>query len=331
MNKIKILALLLFIGFTFGLQINAQNVPKLEDLYIHYNNKLTNEVSKLDTLKKDLYAQVNIINTEKEKGKPNKEKIKSLMASSVVISNKVDKQQKIVNNLKDEIELLKKKLMEKYSVIIDSLNTILKSNKNIKDKEKLKPEIFYYTEKRLKLYPGIKLLSFFPNKILQIDLSKITDTTEKKLYKEYLQKALSEVNDRLMSVTGQSNEIVRMITLQKKTKRFLEETEFGNSIMPGSFTSQTTTLSAKTTPMTNLFSKARDALNVSLLTKVRDYTLLLNQLDINEITNSKLKWQLVINPKNKHLDLQQYQELLLEVKKRLKDYKIVLMHKLGKN
>ena len=59
------------------------------------------------------------------------------MASSVVISNEVDEQQKKVDNLNDNMDSMKKRLVSKYSVIIDSLNTILQKDENIKDKERL--------------------------------------------------------------------------------------------------------------------------------------------------------------------------------------------------
>ncbi len=330
MKRYMTYIIILMLIATISNGINAQSVKELEDNFSTLSIILSNEGNKLDSLKGKLNIQVNKINDEKEQKNPDKNKIKSLMASSVVISNEVDEQQKKVDNLKDKMDSMKKLLVEKYSVIVDSLNTLLKKDENVKDKEELKSEIFYFTEKRLKMYPAVKLLSFHPDKILQINMNEIKDTTEKKLYKEYLDNALDEVDNRLTGVTNKSDQISQMLNLQEKAKRFLEEAEFGGSIRPKSFAAQTSP-SGLGTGTNYAGGVSREASKTSIMLQVQYYTLLLNQLDISTVMGSKSARQFSPDPSVKTgITMEQYQKLLLEVKKRLQDYKTVLMHKLGK-
>lgn len=310
----------------------AQNLKTLEIKYDSLNVIFQQQQTKLDSLNQNLKARVQQINDEKSKQNPNKDKITRLMASSVTISNKVDLQQKTVDKIEVEIELVKKPLNEKYSLVIDSLNSLLKIDKKNTDKDKIRSEIVLYTEKKLKVAPKISLLSFHPEKILEINLNNISNPSERKMYGEYLQKALAEINNRLENVDNQSKEVEQIIELKKKTKRFLEETEFESNVRPQSLTYKTTpnytdNQGYGSSPTDLIGSKG----NASYTAQAISYSFLLNQLNINRTPESKIKWDTFFEGKNSNISVEEYGQLLKDVKKRLDEYKLVLVHKLGKN
>lgn len=328
-STINVFLIIFFIAFC-NLKTQAQNVKSLESRYDSLTATLQKEKTKLDSLNKVLNLRVQQINDAKSKQNPDKDKITQLMASSVTISNAVDLQQKTVSKIETEIESLKEPLNEKYSAIIDSLNSLIKEDNSSADKDKIQSEIVFYTEKKLSVAPKINLLSFHPDKILEINLKKFDSTSEKKMYEEYLQKALTEVNDRLNNVDHQSKEVGQIIELKKKTKRFLEETEFGSNVHPQTFAYETTpqyTSNQYGTSPTDMGVKHSN----SYLSQALSYSFLLNQLDINRPSESKIKWGTFFKGKNSNISIEEYDQLLKDVKKRLDEYKLVLLHKLGKN
>jgi hypothetical protein len=243
------------------------------------------------------------------------------MSGSASLSNKIEWHQKKIDRLGKDIEEIKKKLDEKYSQVIDSLEADKKSGKA--NEEKINSEILSYTEKKLLASPKIPMLSFNPEKILKIDLSKIKDEKEKKVYGEYLQNAYSEVNDLLNNINEMNEETTQIISLQKKTKKFLEESEFESGIIARSTSPQTSeNLSVDAGP--NL-SFEREAITP----QIQAYNLLLNQLNLNQSSENDIKWRLTIERIGSSFNIEDYQSLLKEVKKRLQDYKLVLANKIG--
>jgi len=329
-STINVFLIILFVTFS-GLKTQAQSVKYLENRYDSLTVTLQKEKTKLDSLNKVLNSRVQQINDEKSKQNPDKDKITQLMASSVTISNEVDLQQKTVSRIETEIESMKEPLNKKYSAIIDSLNSMIKKDNSNVNKDKIQSEIVLYTEKKLSVAPKINLLSFHPDKILEINLNKIDSTSEKKMYEEYLQKALTEVNDRLKNVDHQSKEVGQIIELKKKTKRFLEETEFGSNVHPQTFAYETTPNNAenyRTTSPGNAIGETKEA---SYALQALSYSFLLNQLNTPQFPETKIKWNTFLKNKNSNISIEEYDQLLKDVKKRLDEYKLVLLHKLGKN
>ncbi len=107
-------------------------------------------------------------------------------------------------------------------------------------RESLDNEILFYTEKRLLVSPQIEMLSFNPKKILEIDLGKAKNNVERASLNEYLFSALTEVSAVLSDVTKQSKEANDALTLQKKTSKFLAETEFDRDFRLGNISRSST-------------------------------------------------------------------------------------------
>ena len=234
----------LFVSILFLLpvsKIESQNIPeqeyliKMEKRYNDLQISYTKEKSVLDSLQERFNKRIKEINFEKEKTNPDNDKITSLMANSVNLSNNIDEQQKELDKIGKSITSIKIKLNEKYTGIIDSLKNI--REKETENKEKIDNLILFYATKRLEVTPEIYRLSFNPYKILELDLHKSKDSVYKKIYSEYLTSAMNEVNNVLANISEESNEINQVIELQRKANRFVEETELESGITSGKLSS----------------------------------------------------------------------------------------------
>ena len=311
----------------FAFKMSAQSVQALETKFNSINQTLIIVKAKMDSLNNYLNNKVKEIDNEKEKRVRDNSKITQLMASSVTISSEIDIQKRRIDALESEIELLKRKLNNSYTSIIDSLNYLENSSKKNVDKDEIESQIAVYTEKKINVAPKIHLLSLYPKKILEIDLNKINDSSERQIYRDYLQKALQEVNSHIDDVEEQMKETKNIITLKKKTQRFLEESELESNIRPQDFsTGGKTVTSSNNGSYTGISTRAEAA----LVSQAQSYNLLLNQLNINPKTDANVKWNVFIDNKNPSVSVEQYHNLLVLVKKRLEEYRLVLLHKLNK-
>jgi len=308
-----------------------QSLPDLEKNYYSLEKNLEKEKAVLDSLKVKLNEKANQIDYEKSKKDPDKDKIVELMSASITISNKYDAQQKKVTQLQTKIESVKKELDKRYTSIIDSLQTLQSSGEFKGDKEKLNSDILSYTETKLAIAPKISLLSFDPAKLLKIDPLKTKDSLEKAIYMEYLQNALTEINRHLTNINQQHSEINQMLLLEKKTEKFLKETEFQSGMRTQSSTRSGTNLDASPQVTDeNVFTGVRDVDNATKITEqFQGYTLLLNQLNLSAsgefLISDKLEWRSV----PERLSLKEYKNLLEELRKKFQEYKLVLGNKIN--
>jgi hypothetical protein len=314
----KFLVFILFAGFVY-----AQSLEKLEKRFDQLNNQYDKESLTVDSLKSVFSKKAEQIDFEKKKNNPDKTLITDLMASSIIVSNDLEEHNNKIQKLEKDLDNVKEQLNQIYLSKIDSLENLKKTGKE--DENKLDNEILLLTGKRLLVAPRILSLSFNPDKVLRIDLSKTTDPKEKALYKEYLNNALGEVNSLLGNVNKQSSEASQIADLQKKTERFLEEAELENKVL---FQKQSEiTSSTETTAPgyeTGVFTRNQDFQN-----QVQTYQLILRQLDIEQISKSDITTGVSFNEQNKNLSLKDYIKLLKEVKKRLQEFKLVLANKIG--
>jgi hypothetical protein len=264
------------------------------------------------------------------------------MAETIVIASQVEEQQKSIEQLKGNINLLKQMLYKQYSVMLDSLISLEKSITDKEIKNKLKIKIFDYTQKKLYLSPDVPLLSFNPEKILDIDLDTITDSLEKVIYQEYVQSALNEVEGHLAKITRLRTEINGIIILQKKTESFLNELDNEVDIdkyYTTNYGKKEGVRSDVTKPdgwdydENNKSIKDYMASNVMLL---QSYSALLNNLIIQRSNILYKKhdlaesWQGLTDSTKTYLNIYSYQELLKEVEKGLSEYMMILVNKLEK-
>lgn len=328
-NFMTVLVILLL--SLFPEQVNSQSLTELEKNYINAKKNLENANHVLDSLKIVLNKKANQIDHEKSKQNADNDKIIEMMSSSVVVSNKYESQQKKVNQIENRITSIINELNKKYTSIIDSLQTLQNSDEFNGDKEQLDSQVLFYTEKKLAVAPKISLLSFDPSRLLKIDPGKTKDSLECTIYKEYLENAYAEISSDLKDVEQRYSEISRILLLQKKTERFLKETEFDNGIptegsTPDKKYATYTGSGRDVNPDPGVVEE-----RAIVIDQYRGFTLLLNQLNIDPTSGDKLDRQLLQIGENSSLDLKQYKKVLVELRKKLQEYKLVLGNKIGNN
>lgn len=317
MVKIILLSFVFIISFT--LSTEAQSLDELEKRYENLRSIVEKDNLILDSLKNILENRAKQIENEKQKQNPDNDKIVKLMSGSVSLSNLIDDYKDKLDDNSKNLKQLSKMLVSRYSAKIDSLQLLKKSDKETS--EKLEDEILLYTEKRLFISPQVDLLSFNPKKILEIDLTKTKSNDEKVSLKEYLLNALAEVNTVLSDVSKQVKETDDALTLQKKTSKFIAETEYDRD-----FRLSKTTKSASFRTNNNIFVGGERELDFA--DKINSYALLLNQLNIidkSEVVNGK---NFNYKSGSSNLNLKDYSRLLNEVQQKLSDYKLILANKI---
>ena len=324
MKRYRLITILfLLVGLNI-IPVDAQSLIQLEKKYEQLSNQYIKEKVIYDSLRNVFSSRTNEIDAEKKKANPDKDKIVDLMAGSITLSNRIEEQNKKISLLEKDIDNVKQQLHKQYSSLIDSLELKKKTDK--KNDDVLDAEILNNTEKKLLVAPQIPILSFKPEKILKIDLGKTKSAEEKALYKEYLDNALNEVNTLLENVGKQSSEADQVFALQNKTKKFLEETELESRILIRS--QQSTVRSEETVPT---FSNSPEDVATSndLSRQVKNYHVILRQLDIEQLSRTNINWKVSFDEMERNLSLKDYQKLLKEVKKRLQEFKLVLANKIG--
>ncbi|HVO74351.1 MAG TPA: hypothetical protein VMT35_10040, partial [Ignavibacteriaceae bacterium] len=296
--SIKLFLRVLIFFLLISPAIFSQSLESMEKNYYQLESNLKKEKAVLDSLKLVLNEKGNEIDNEKNKKNPDKDKIVELMSASITISNKYDAQQKKVAQLQTKYESAKIELDKKYSLVIDSLKSLQNSGEFKGDMNKLNSDILYYTETKLAVGPKISLLSFDPSKLLKIDPNKSTDSLEKAIYKEYLQDALTEVDYHLKNINEQQSEINQMLALERKTEKFLKETEFQKGVRTQTSKRNQDNLGPSSDFNTGVFGGVDNPENAARMTEqFKGYTLLLNQLNLAvfekmPVTN-KLEWDAV--------------------------------------
>ena len=317
MTKIILLSFVCLISFSFNASL--QSLDALEKRYDNLRSVVKKDNMILDSLKNILETRAKQIENEKQKLNPDNDKIVKLMAGSVSLSNLIDDYQEKLDANSKNLKQLSKMLEARYSAKIDSLQLLKKSTKE--NSEKLDSDILLYTEKRLLISPQVDLLSFNPQKILEIDLTKTKNSDEKASLKEYLSSALAEINAELSEVTKQAKEIDAALILQEKTSKFLAETEFDRDFRPGK---SSRSLTARTYESSIL--SVQDKLVIA--DQINSYALLLDQLNIFDKSENINLQKFNFKSGKANLSLKDYSSLLKELKQRLSDYKLILTNKI---
>ena len=304
---------------TFNFVASPQSIDLLEKQYDGLKSTVEIENASLDSLKNILENRAKQIESEKQKENPDDDKIVKLMAGSVTLFNTIDNKQEKLDERILQLKKLGKILEDIYSVKIDSLNQLKKSSKE--KAGELDNEILFYTEKRLLVSPQIEMLSFNPKKILEIDLSKTKNSVERVSLSEYLFTALTEVSVVLSDVIKQSKEVNDALMLQKKTSKFLAETEFDRDFRLGN-------ISRSSTERNDVNASFGGENKLGIADQVNSYALLLDQLKIFDKSASINSQKFIYKHGEANFSLKDYAELLKEVKQKLSDYKLVLTNKI---
>jgi len=317
MTKIILLSFVCLISFSFN--ASPQSLDELEKRYDNLRSVVKKDNMILDSLKNILETRAKQIENEKQKLNPDNDKIIKLMAGSVSLSNLIDDYQEKLDANSKNLKQLSKMSEARYSAKIDSLQLLKKSTKE--NSEKLDGEILLYTEKRLLISPQVDLLSFNPQKILEIDLTKTKNSDEKASLKEYLSSALAEINAELSEVTKQAKEIDAALILQEKTSKFLAETEFDRDFRPGKSSRSSTARTYESSILS-----VQDKLVIA--DQINSYALLLDQLNIFDKSENINLQKFNFKSGKANLSLKDYSSLLKELKQRLSDYKLILTNKI---
>lgn len=305
-------ALFIFLVLLFSgpaAKVLAQHVSEMEKKYTSINSTIDAEQSRLDSLNNLLADRAGSINKEKKKKNPDKERITDLMSNSILLSNQISELRKKIVSLENKREELKDHLRNTYNKIIDSLNTAKMSGNADSDTDL---QILSYSEKKLSIAQKFRDLSFNPEIIISVNPSAIKNPDEKKIFADYIKRALSETNEKIRYVDNQYNEITEVITLQRKAEKFIEETEYSNEYR---FSRNKTLAEGVKADYNNSRDYIANAENAKVM---------LNQfrtIDLGDKTRSAL------SPKLSNLSLKDYQKLLKELKDNLIAFRTILTHK----
>jgi hypothetical protein len=130
--------------------------------------------------------------------------------------------------------------------------------------------------------------------------------------------------DKLWKNTSElSSEIDQIVTLQTKTEKFIEEAELEGGVIH----QRLNNVALNDATSGNFAGGPGIRENVVPGYQVESYRLIFNQLNFDKSVNADLDWK--ITTENANLDLKEYQKLLKEVKKRLRELKLVLANKTG--
>lgn len=301
--------------------ILAQNLFVLEKKYSSESQNLGVAQNKLDSLKTILDNKATVIDNEKRKQNKDDNKIASLMAGTITLSTQIENQQKRINEIINRFNSIKKELYIAYSGKLDSLFEVQKSRQSISSKEELNRQILSLTERKLLVSPVISSLSYNPGKLASLDVNSAKDPERKSLYREYMENALSEVEDHLKKTDEQLSEIYKIVQLQKKVNNFLDEADFGREFHPSanikeSNTDNTNSIYSNKDPYTEKDGVIKKGISNSLV--------VLNQLKYLQTSSGFISVS-----KNNNYTYKEYQRILKEVKKSLLEYKTVLNLKLN--
>lgn len=330
LNIYKITSLsigLVLFFYTFSLL--GQNLLQLELMYQNKIQEIQIKQTKLDSLNSIYYKMIDSIDKEKQKDSSNENAITRMLAEAVVVSNQVDKQQIILDENANELEMIKKYLDLKYAIKIDSLEALEKENSKVINIETIKSQKMEYIEKRMLVAPKIYSLSFDPQKLIQYNIENSQDSIEQKIYTEYLTNALKEIEKQSQQITVLKSEIQEIVTLQNETADFIEDAESEIMFNPAIQSTQSLEKSSDQFfgGITNRASSEAD----KLYSQANSYLHIFNQLKTSTNISTSSPWEIPTDTIPANLSFQQYLNLLENLDKMLQDYRVLLEHKLESN
>lgn len=215
----------IFLVFLLCSVLPAQELIQNENRLVQLEEAKRINAKNLDSLNIQLENYLEKIDNKKAQRVQSKDEIASLMARAFSISKKIESKELQLEKIHNNLRAIKNNLNNQYTVLIDSLQQDLTSNKSIKDKRVLEEEFLRLIEKRMQVSPILQTLSFDPKKIQDIKISATEDSLEKAIYIDYLQSALSDINSHLISIGKKQNELEGMIRLEKKADIFISDIE----------------------------------------------------------------------------------------------------------
>ncbi len=297
--------------------LHAQDLSEVESQYTILETAYKIETAKLDSMNALMESNARVIDSEKRRTPVDRNRLAQLMAASVPVSGAIKHQQKIVAQMEQQLDRRRARLLLQYSAAIDSLTETRRRVLNEPDKAALENRIQVLSEKRLFVSPVIKSLSFDPFKIRQIDLESTADSVEFVIYKDYLERALKEIDFRMEEIRKSSKEFSAILSLRLRANEFLEEVREQNSF-GNLFTSRSSGTGAFVGSGNNPFQAVSDrAFSVAgLLRQLNDHDRMLSKFQAPSF-NSTVTFS-----------IQDYVDLLAHTERELAQYKMFVQQKL---
>ena len=180
----RLLNILILIS-VFSAPVRAQNLQGLERSYYLILASIKQEQSKLDSLNLQLTNFAEAIDEEKKNKNSDQGKVKNLMAQALSVSDEIQIKNKSIQELKNQLETHQKNLDNLYTTKIDSMQTLLQSDKFTGDEQALTTELRDFTEKRMMISPVVQSFTFDPQKINSIQSTKSDDPLEQAMLRDY--------------------------------------------------------------------------------------------------------------------------------------------------
>ena len=327
----KIVFTTILLCFSLQAVTIAQTVPELEKNMSLLQREWIEVKGELDSLTVIYDDQTGIVDKEKKRTKPDKDKIAKLMSQALTVSDQLDSKREQLSNLDANINVIKKQLDKRYSHQIDSLQTLINSKKFTGNKENLESQILKLSEKRLLVSPTVKRLSFDPQRILQIQPNQYKDSLETAIYSDYLNNALKEIDTHLNEVKNTRKEFEEIITLQEKTSSFLEDVAEDQSegiFLAAENQAQLSSQTSQFDPTNGGEFSSRD--KGILYGQFQSYLAILQQLNRNNQIQQQYSWHSPVDSSSVTLTMKEYLQLLNDVEKELSSYKKIVQNKLKK-
>ena len=211
----------------------GQSLPQLEKKYNRLYRQYGALQSELDSLKARLESHATRIDSEKSQSAADKQKIIRLMAEGLEISGQIRTHEEKLRKLQREMGDISLQLTKEYGGQLDSLQQALKAvTEPVRQRELLNRFMTTMT-KYIRVSPAFTTLSFDPQRLADIELSAVSDSLEKEIYREILTRAAADIDSHLTYIEKTQNELETLLRLEEKHREFLEETE--SESYPGSF------------------------------------------------------------------------------------------------
>ncbi len=318
---IKFLPGLLFL-LTFARPILPQAIANEERNYNYLNTLLIELQQEYDSLLVHYENETRLINEAKAN---NSDETESLLAKAVVTSNRLEQIQSEILHTNEKIEASRKQLYALYSTQIDSLRMLENIDSLDGSSERLNFNILSLIQKRFSVTAQTKVLSYFPEELLKINLMEPTDSSEVKIYSDYLTSAIAEIDSQIINTNNQIEKLEEMQNLQSKVDQFISDIEFENA-------SDRLFTQSGSYPLTGPEgNKARNDYGQTNMDIASNSLRLHNQLSLfsSNIAQGDLNTMDAIDFES--FTQQDYYNLLVELNSRLTNYKEALQNILNKN
>ncbi|MGD9489522.1 MAG: hypothetical protein AB7W47_16000 [Calditrichaceae bacterium] len=218
--RMMILAILLFFS-----TLTAQSLSDEEQKMMSLEKKEQLQNMKIDSLRKNYETALDKIDQKKSAKEADSKEIASMMAGAFDISKKIEKEEAVLKSIHDNLQTVKLTIYKICTQKIDSLQNKTGKKSNDSEKKKIEQEILRLAEKRMLALPVLTDLKFDPRKIRDIDLKSASEGIEESIFKDYLAKALAEIDSHLTAIRQRRGDLDEMKRLEAKAEIFLADAQ----------------------------------------------------------------------------------------------------------